>query len=487
MSWPNWSVDERSTLARYVLSDVAQQISLGVVRDDAIKRGDRLTVVHAIYDALLKLQLHYSREVWSPQDGPQVIRDPAAIFRGGNATCLDLALLFAGTCLGHELLPLVVLVEGHAFVAVSLLDDPRDPVNRARLGRDGPWINEGMLSDSNTFSTLIEEDSGHYLPVECTGFAKTVEIGSDVPEGSDRKEGYLDFEAAVKAGRAQSIERQFLFAIDPAVRQRVKMVAPYARTSEVEEISERVRSLFDESQKLTHEKHEIDFENSYLSQVAKKYGRVETLGVRDLKDFRQSLTLAYVSLCVKNSERGSGASRRQAEYVLESEPLLTVRASAGAGKTTLLNWIALACAQGATKESNDRWQGGVPFFVPLRALRDGGLPNIGRFIDYTIDSKQWPRPVPPGWIVKVLEGKRAVIMLDGVDELAPKSRAEFWKWVNDDLLERYPGNRIIITSRYLPDARPTNWQPPTGFAAADLDEMTDDDVNHSCFVGMKAR
>jgi hypothetical protein len=66
----------------------------------------------------------------------------------------------------------------------------------------------------------------------------------------------------------------------------------------------------------------------FWEQITKKYGRVETLGVRGLKDFGQPLTLAYVSLYVKKSDREGDRGRRQAEDVLESEPLLTVRAPA---------------------------------------------------------------------------------------------------------------------------------------------------------------
>src|SRR5262249_28231344 len=145
----------------------------------------------------------------------------------GNATFLDLALLFAGVCLGHELLPLVVIVEGHAFAAVSLLDDPRMPDSAARIERDGAWVNEGLLRDGDLFERLISDKGGHYVPVECTGFAKTETLTNDVPEGRGRENGKLDFDDANAAARVQCTERKFRFAVDPALRQRVKHVTPY--------------------------------------------------------------------------------------------------------------------------------------------------------------------------------------------------------------------------------------------------------------------
>lgn len=474
MPWPTWSIDERATLARYVTPEIANQLRLDIARDDALARDDRIAVVRAIYCALEARNIHYSREPWAPEGAPQIIRDPELIFRGGNATCLDLALLFAGACLGHELLPLVCIVDGHAFVAISLLDDPRAPTSSSRIARDGPWVADGLLTDHSAFQKLISE-SGHYIPIECTGFA--TKLSSSQGTNGFNHTGALTFDAAIEAARAILASHKFLFAVDPAVRQRVKLAYPYETAAVVEDIANRVQSLFVEEHALQQHQNDQAFEADYLKQVVKKYGRVETLGVRDLKEFRQSLTIAYVSLFIKRVDAGNERGRKQAEYVLKSEPLLTVRAAAGAGKTTLLNWIASACGQGAAPEANLRWKGGIPFFVHLRALKATGIPEIGQFVDYTIDHKQWPVMPPDNWIVKILSAKRAVVMLDGVDELPPNSRGDFWKWIREELIERYPGNRVLITSRYLPESRTTNWQPPPGFASADLDEMTDSDVH----------
>jgi hypothetical protein len=251
-----------------------------------------------------------------------------------------------------------------------------------------------------------------------------------------------------------------------------------ATHSVLEDIREKTDALFDSSKAASQDQQKKDYEKHYLEQVAIKSGRLDTLGVRDLREFRQHLTISYVSLFVKASKIGGDATRRKAEEVLLSAPLLAIRAPAGAGKTTLLNWIALSCAQGASTDTNNRWNGGVPFFIPLRALREDeqGVPDVGRLVDYAVDLKKWPNPPPPGWITDVLNAGRGVVMLDGVDELPSKFREKFWTWVKEDLLERYPGNRIVITSRYLPEKGTNDWQPPNGFAFADLDEMTDDDV-----------
>src|SRR5918994_5907679 len=142
MPWPDWPKDDAKGLARYVLPDVAQRLALGIARDDALARGEREEVARAVYDALARKDLRYARELYHPDDLIQRIRDSDVMLDGaGDATCLDLTLLFAGVCLGNELLPLLVLVDGHAFAAVSLLDDPRNPASYGRIGRDGEWVN----------------------------------------------------------------------------------------------------------------------------------------------------------------------------------------------------------------------------------------------------------------------------------------------------------------------------------------------------------
>ncbi|MGA7804623.1 MAG: hypothetical protein WCB02_08365 [Bradyrhizobium sp.] len=229
-------MNDPSTLSRYVVPDVAEGLPTSIVRDDAISAGQRAEVVRAIYESLSERGLHYSREAWAPAEGPQRIRDPQAIFDGGNATCLDLAVLFAGACLGHELLPLVVVVEGHAFVAVSLLDDPRSPDSRARIQRDGDWVMTGVLRSADVFAGLIAENSAHYLPVECTGFARTERSGGSASAPGRADAGTLPFEAAVDAARAHGPDR-FLFAVDPAILQRVQLIAPYDRFINDEQIA----------------------------------------------------------------------------------------------------------------------------------------------------------------------------------------------------------------------------------------------------------
>lgn len=219
----------------------------------------------------------------------------------------------------------------------------------------------------------------------------------------------------------------------------------------------------------------LQFERKYLDEVAREYGRLQMLGVREMRDLRQSLSIAYVSLRLRAAAESETESER-AEAVLLKHRLLAIRGPAGSGKSTLLSWLAQQCS--AISEGSP-WHGGVPFFVPLRRLERSGRPSVGLFVDYTVDRTLWSAQPPHGWIESVLSERRAVLLIDGVDELSHQFRPDFWNWVRE-LDEQFPGNRICITSRPFPEPSSATadrlWNPPSEFAIADLDELTDDDV-----------
>ena len=147
----------------------------------------------------------------------------------GDGTCLDLALLFAGLCLGNELLPLVVVLDGHAFVAVSLVRGRRDAgaPGRRDPDQDGPWVAEGLLSSGDTLRELVAR--GDYLPIECTGFSRSEGVMGTGPEGRGRVGGQMTFARAIEAGHEQlgPAGREFAFAIDVAILQDVIKIQPY--------------------------------------------------------------------------------------------------------------------------------------------------------------------------------------------------------------------------------------------------------------------
>ncbi|MCH8343584.1 MAG: NACHT domain-containing protein [Planctomycetes bacterium] len=223
---------------------------------------------------------------------------------------------------------------------------------------------------------------------------------------------------------------------------------------------------------------DLEFEKAYLQQIDKTYGRLKTMGVRELRDVRQELTVAYISLNLKREGADSLAPDLiDAETVVAAEPLLTIRGPAGSGKTTLLQWIAVQCGQ---HDDANPWIGGIPFFVPLRSLEESqeGRPSVKRLVETSIDISQLALSPPEGWLQRVINDGRAVLLIDGVDELPPDHRPNFWEWVGD-WIEDHSSARCYVTSRFFADKGEDNirqWNPNPGFRGAELDDMTDGDI-----------
>ena len=77
-------------------------------------------LVSAIWSAVSGLRLTYAEPPASFELQGQKVRTPGQIVEGGLATCLDGALLFAAAIEQAGLFPVLVIVEGHAFVGAWL-------------------------------------------------------------------------------------------------------------------------------------------------------------------------------------------------------------------------------------------------------------------------------------------------------------------------------------------------------------------------------
>jgi hypothetical protein len=221
MEW-KWSNANEKDLARFVneqainlLGPLPVEDRLQLVQNESGRR----TLVKAIYETLLSKRIHYAFEKYQPEDEIQRIRTPVEILSSpGEGTCLDLALLFCSLCFGYDLLPLLILVEGHAFVAVSL-QHQREEWNAYGPKRSMFNTNELFDGEENLskLQKLVEDED--YIAIECTGFAYSQVLdAAQEPETKGRTDGVLSFGRAVKAGSEQleSSGRKFKFAIDIA-------------------------------------------------------------------------------------------------------------------------------------------------------------------------------------------------------------------------------------------------------------------------------
>lgn len=228
MTWEPWSrIDDRG-LARFVTSEAKRWLALDVSRFDVGE--DRRQIVEAIYNALVEKNIRYALEDYHPSEALQPIRPPAEILGAPyEGTCLDLAVLFCGLCLGNELLPILIVLEDHALAGVSLVHGLRD-WDGYRSER--ALFEKGPLTDPEPLRRLI--DQGSYLAVECTGFAHSEKFGRTLknppyPESAQRTNGVLSFDRAITAGREQLDypARSFQFALDIAVAHHAWRLTPH--------------------------------------------------------------------------------------------------------------------------------------------------------------------------------------------------------------------------------------------------------------------
>jgi hypothetical protein len=229
-----WSKANEKDLAKFINGEAVNLLDkLGVNRFDLSHDPDgRKELVKAIYNALVARSINYAYEQYQPAAETQIIRPPHEILSTpGEGTCLDLAVLFCGLCLGYELLPLLIILEGHAFVAVSLkhsLKQWDDSFARERNFFNTPKLFTGE-ENLTALKKLIDE-SEDYIAIECTGFAHTQSFkNSTQPEAKRRKDdGTLSFDNALSAGRDQleNTTRSFEFAIDIAVAHYAWKIEP---------------------------------------------------------------------------------------------------------------------------------------------------------------------------------------------------------------------------------------------------------------------
>lgn len=241
------------------------------------------------------------------------------------------------------------------------------------------------------------------------------------------------------------------------------------------------------------------FEDRYLRHVVATLGRLELFGLRRGRAPRtHSFEDAYVQLAVARSGgrllpgeddddlTGAGVD---VESAFRDQRRVLVRGGAGAGKTTLLRWLAVEAGRstlaadedagrgtGATSDADiDDDPGGdtddpdgageraVPFFVPLRQFttRDFPAPEALPAATASVITAE----MPDGWAAEVFRAGRALVLVDGVDELEPARRLEARQWI-DHLITAYPDIRLVVSAR--PFAIAEDWLTESGFVTYDL-------------------
>lgn len=237
------------------------------------------------------------------------------------------------------------------------------------------------------------------------------------------------------------------------------------------------------------ESDDDEFTRRYLSSLSESLDTLELFGVRFERFTRPQTTLsvAYISLSIsqENSRRRSKSepipisewrSERplaadRVERALADQRLTLVRGEAGGGKSTLLRWLAVTAARGTFTGPLAEWNGCVPFMIKLRSHPEGRLPRPEEFLDDVAGSLAGL--MPRGWAHRRLLSGRALLLVDGVDEVPSARRQAVRTWLKE-IVNEFRGIRIVVTSR--PAAAGADWLRAEGFTTTFLEQLSPSDV-----------
>ncbi|MFE3775173.1 NACHT domain-containing protein [Streptomyces sp. NPDC059122] len=222
---------------------------------------------------------------------------------------------------------------------------------------------------------------------------------------------------------------------------------------------------------------DVTFERTYLSHLARKHGRLTIYGI-DLHNSpdRWPLDAAYMSLQATGPSQAESPFEElpprapvPADQALTGRDRVLLRGVAGSGKSTLVQWLAVSCTKPLGETGLPHLYGRVPFVLPLRTLTRTGaaLPTPDRFLAAVASPVSGAQP--DGWAHRVLTSGRALLLVDGLDEIPAPEREATRRWLRD-LLDAFPGNLWLVTTR--PSAVRDDWLTPDGFDELTLSPMS---------------
>lgn len=225
------------------------------------------------------------------------------------------------------------------------------------------------------------------------------------------------------------------------------------------------------------------FTAAYRRHVAGVLDRLELYGVTAADTVRRyPLSLAYISLTTRGADLGlvmaeptgdlrPGPASLRIDDVLDRSRWFFLRGQAGSGKTTVLQWLAVRSARGDFTGRLAELNGSVPFFIPLRRYVGREPPAPEQFLRQV--GRHIADEMPAGWVHRQLREGRALVLVDGIDEMPEEERSTARGWLCQ-LTEAFPHSRFVVTSR--PAAADEDWLAEEGFDSAELEPMSWADI-----------
>ncbi|MCP4267793.1 MAG: SUMF1/EgtB/PvdO family nonheme iron enzyme [Candidatus Brocadiaceae bacterium] len=188
----------------------------------------------------------------------------------------------------------------------------------------------------------------------------------------------------------------------------------------------------------------IEIEQVYINMRGNIHGYEHD--IEDKENMKASIDLDRLSSLDIKGAFGIMEQRNIKDMVILGDP--------GSGKTTLLKYMLIMLVEGNGKEKLGIRGSVVPFFAPLRDLKD---PDNEKFVDFIMNECNLDGfDIGSKAVTELLEKGRAIILLDGLDEVADRQqRVKTCGWI-DRSRRRFPGTKFVITSRfagYMEDSR----------------------------------
>ncbi len=284
---------------------------------------------------------------------------------------------------------------------------------------------------------------------------------------------------------------------------------------------------------LKPEKHYGDFEKSYRQVAKTELDYLELYGTGlSSASKRHPLHVGYISLGLQeDGQEADDAGPIPVDSVFDQmEPgrdRLFIVGEAGSGKSTIMRWAAMTAAgftdftykrHAANEEELEKgvlfsktetrksarpkgsvaqrsvphgrllftddsstlsvadssvtpWRGRVPFLIRLRDCDDGRLPRIEQWAE-RLRRDGMLGETPQGWVESVLREGRALLLIDGVDEVAKEHRDAVQRDIAA-FLKQWKGNFCVVTTR--PAAVEHGWLKGLGFEEVRISPMSNAD------------